>query len=344
MIMHLTQRNNRVKMVSAVTGLAYVLMLCLFTILIDALASGAHSPCVICSHEIAKSKPMRMIENVIIRNPSMDVDYLTAAHNCVVFVLSESAWKFSKSFASVRVHSTTHRESWAVVNLDVGENCAGRHCDFRLPLESGLISFHAGFNNDSGLRISSWSLAKISNAYGYSERLTNGKCVIAFYPTPTGPPKTDPSPLIYPHLRLDRIRTVLSRLRLLSSYPQLAIDFLTGFDGISRSLLSLGVQDASLGLHFLELAMEDPSSVGAHGKQKNRDPNHVPIGIPKPWIGVLWLCVGLALVGVGMWLLWIRSKASNSGREWFGCIVLAFLILGISLFPIVHGMNLILGI
>ncbi len=335
-IMHLTQTLSRYTLVAAVTGLYNGVLVCLFSVVVCALTSGTHNPCFIRSHEIAKSEPMRMIENVIIGHSAMDVDCLTAARDRVVFILSQRAYEFSKNLASIRVYLAAHRENRTVVDFDIGKYYAARHCDLCVPFKSRLLPLQTRLNEDSGVRISGWGLAEIFDTYSHGEGLAHGEFADAFYRA-----ETDPSPLIYPHLRLDGVRTVLSRFRLLSSYRQLAVNFSSRFDGIRRSLLGLGVKDFRLSLHFLELAMENLGGVDAYSKQKKGDPYHVPSRVLEPWIGTLWICIGLVLDFVAMWLLWIRSNASKNGWEWFACVALAFLILAISLFPITHGTDLL---
>lgn len=146
------------------------------------------------------------------------------------------------------------------------------------------------------------------------------------------------------HLLFNRLDAALCGSGLFVCDSKLLFDLLGGFDRICRSLLGLGIQDRGLRLHFSELAVKDEESYEANEETGSGDNDHPPVGIKKPFVAILWLAIGLAMDIFAMWLIRIRSKRSNSGREWLACIVVALLILSASLFPITHGTNLLLGI
>jgi hypothetical protein len=140
-----------------------------------------------------------------------------------------------------------------------------------------------------------------------------------------------------------KLNSFLGSASLLLSDHQLCIDFFRGLDGINCSLLGLCVQDSSLLLHLSELTIEHHKGDDSGNKEKRGEDHHPPVGNAKPIHGCLLILVGAVMDIFAMWLIRIRSRSSNSGREWCACIALAVLILCASLFPIVHGTNLILG-
>ncbi len=98
-----------------------------------------------------------------------------------------------------------------------------------------------------------------------------------------------PSSLVETYLLLDRLHTVLCGTGLLVGDRELPFDFLGRFDGISRSLFGLGIQDARLFLHFLKLAMENSEGYRPDDKKQSGEDNHPPVGIGKPIHGFLWI-------------------------------------------------------
>jgi hypothetical protein len=151
----------------------------------------------------------------------------------------------------------------------------------------------------------------------------------------------NPSALILPHLPLNSLNTVLSGPDLLLSQIQLLFYTLASFTGIGGSLRGLGIQYSSLRLHFFELSVENPSGIDANPKEKKSQENHVPIGIVKPFIGFLWIGMGLLMDFFAMWILRIRARSSNSGSEWGRWVCLAFMALSGSVPLIWHGLDLL---
>ena len=87
----------------------------------------------------------------------------------------------------------------------------------------------------------------------------------------------------------------LCSLGLFVGYGQLPFHPLGGFNRISRSLLRLGIQNASLRLHLPELAIEHYEGNHAHDKKEGRKNDHPPVGIAKPIHGFLRILRGSAM-------------------------------------------------
>jgi hypothetical protein len=149
--------------------------------------------------------------------------------------------------------------------------------------------------------------------------------------------------LSYCHLLLERIYVRISSIGLMLSDIELLLNFLGRFNGITRSLLGLAIEDARLFLHLFELTVENSESYSPNAQSQSGEGDHHPIWVSEPARGGLWLFVGAAMDIFAMWLIWIRSRLSETGREWCACIILAFSVLGGSLFPVTHSADLILG-
>jgi len=328
MIMRLTQRLSRVKIVTAVAGLCLIVI---YAVILAAFFGGSRfvrSP-------VAEMGPVFYSKNIVIRDSRID--------NNVRFPSGKGTELLSTQEKFVRLRCSCPRFFCIHSGFHVSwvrgiENSTRGVAVIRVGVIEHSFPVYREYLDDRFTDIiQRWRLTSVKHVYlsfdGVSGPSSQGLGTCELYP----------SALILAHLPLEYLHTALSSFRLLICNRELLFNSLGGLDGISRSLLRLVIQDFRLALHLHKLAMEDPSRINTYSKQKNSDPYHVPIGILEPWIGGLWLGIGLALDGIAMWLLRIRSMASNSGREWCACIGLGFLILGISVFPIVHGTDLILG-
>ncbi len=211
--------------------------------------------------------------------------------------------------------------------------------------EFRVLIFGNNVDIDNHTNALSWCFPCICKSDGHIQRSSNHKTPRYLLRT-VGFPEIGfyPWALILPHLSLDGPNAVLGSFGLFIRNSELSLDSFCRFDGIRCSLLGLGIQDVGLFLHLPELAIEHHERHGTHDKEEGSEDHHPPVGIAKPIHGFLWILAGAVMDIFSMWLIRIRSRNSNSGREWGGCIALALLILCASLFPIVHGTDLILGV
>ena len=165
------------------------------------------------------------------------------------------------------------------------------------------------FNNNNGAKLHGGSFTNISQNYRDAHR---------FVETPLELPKTyiNPSALVLLYLLLNTFSTVLSGFDLFSGQVQLSLNALASFNGIGGSLRSLRVQYSSLRLHFFKLSVENPSCIYSDHEEKNGQPNHVPIGIVKPFIGFLLVWIGLAMAFCSFCIIRIRTTQSSTGSKW----------------------------
>ena len=270
-----------------------------------------------CHPESTPLRGMSLAENVKIRNGSKFIEKLSSCFNL------RPSYVFSQIFAS----GSQYHLIWK--KTPCAENVRRRNVFL---LSDPLVANR------------NFCLTEVGKCLGCDLQSGSFSKILVYQSLQIQDSDSNPRSLLQAHLFRNYFDLISRGLGLLVRNSELPFNFLGGFDGISRSLLGLGIQDRGLLLHLSELAIKHNERHHADDKQESGENYHPPIGIAKPIHGLLWILAGAVMDIFAMWLIRIRSRRGNSGREWFACVVLALLILSVSLFPIAHGTDLILGI